>query len=115
MVEAAANSVIYYLIDGLSFKLKPGASYINERKRVTFHPQRSNIYSPSGTKLIKLFVSGDQWLGPTTFRVMFDLVNNEALPAKEIRPVGGPRAFFRRVLILCNGQIVEDIDDLSGQ
>ena len=52
MVEAAANSQEYYLIDGLSFKLKPGASYINERKSVTFHPQGSNVYSPNGTKLI---------------------------------------------------------------
>ena len=28
MVEAMANSVEYYLIDGLSFKLSPGASYV---------------------------------------------------------------------------------------
>ena len=36
MVEAAANSVEDYLIDGLSFKLSPGASYVTNRKSVTW-------------------------------------------------------------------------------
>jgi len=122
MVEAAANSTEDYLIDGLSFKLKPGASYINERKSVTFHPSGSNIYSSSGTKLIKLQITGDNWLDPSTFRVMFDLVNNEThafsaatilTGTKELRPIGGPWSFFKRMRVLCNGQIVEDIDDFN--
>ena len=54
MVEATANSIEDFLVDGLSFKLKKGASYINERKSVTYHPSGSNIYSTTGTKLIKL-------------------------------------------------------------
>ena len=114
MVEAAANSQEDYLIDGLSFKLKPGASYINERKSVTFHPQGSNVYSPNGTKLIKLLLTGDNWLDPSTFRVMFDLVNTET-PGnnKELRTISGPWSFFKRMRILCNGQICEDIDDFN--
>ena len=32
MVEAMANSVEDYLINGISFKLSPGASYITDRK-----------------------------------------------------------------------------------
>ena len=35
MVEAMANSVEYYLTDGLSFKLSPGASYVTNRRNVT--------------------------------------------------------------------------------
>ena len=72
MVEAHANSVEDKLIDGLSFKLSPGASYVTERKSVTFHPQGSNIYSTNGTKLIKLLITGDSYLDPSTFRVMFE-------------------------------------------
>ena len=113
MVEATANSIEDFLVDGLSFKLKKGASYINERKSVTYHPQGSNIYSTQGTKLIKLLVSGDQWLDPSTFRVMFDLVNMESDVNKELRVIGGPHSFFKRMRILCNGQIVEDIDDYN--
>ena len=113
MVEAAANSVEDYLVDGLSFKLKQGASYVNSRRSVTFHPQGSNIYSSTGTKLVKLLVTGDDWLDPSTFRVMFDLVNMETGADKELRPLGGPHSFFKRMRILCNGQIVEDIDDYN--
>ena len=30
-----------------------------------------------------------------------------------LRPLGGPWCFFRRVRILCNGQIIEDIDSYN--
>ena len=113
MVEAAANSVEYFLVDSLSFKLRKGASYITERKSVTFHPQGSNIYSTQGTKLIKLLISGDQWLDPSTFRVMFDLVNMESDASKQLRVLGGAWNFFKRMRVLCNGAIVEDIDDYN--
>ena len=117
MVEATANSIEDFLVDGLSFKLKKGASYINERKSVTYHPSGSNIYSVNGTKLIKLLITGDNWLDPSTFRIMFDLVNMESPPSagegKELRPISGPYSFFKRMRVLCNGAIVEDIDDYN--
>ena len=113
MVEATANSIEDFLVDGLSFKLNKGDSYVNERKSVTFHPQGSNIYSTNGTKLIKLLVSSDNWLDPSTFRVMFDLVNMESGTDKQLRPLGGPWTFFKRMRVLCGGQIVEDIDDYN--
>ena len=37
MVEAMANSVEDYLIDGLSVKLSPGASYITSRPSCTWY------------------------------------------------------------------------------
>jgi hypothetical protein len=121
MVESMANSVEDHLIDGLTFKLKPGASYVNERKSVTYHPSGSNVYTSNGTKLIKLLITGDSWLDPSTFRVAFDLQNMEAFTrtdgaitgAKRLRPLGGPHTFFKRMRVLCNGQIVEDIDDYN--
>ena len=113
MVEATANSIEDFLVDGLSYKLKKGASYVNSRRSVTYHPSGSNIYSTNGTKLIKIVVSGDDWLDPNTFRVMFDLQNMESTEAKRLRPLGGPHAFFKRMRVLCNGQIVEDIDDYN--
>ena len=86
MVEAAANSTEDYLIDGLSFKLKAGASYINERKSVTYHPQGSNTYSPHGTKLIKLLSTGDNWLDPSTFSLMFDSVHTDPAVENTLTP-----------------------------
>ena len=113
MVEATANSIEDVLVDALSFKLKPGASYVNERKSVTFHPQGSNIYSTNGTKLIKLLVTSGNWLDPSTFRVMFDVVNMDSTPTKELRVISGAHSFFKRMRILCNGQVVEDVDDYN--
>ena len=71
MVEAMANGIEDKLIDGLSFKLNPGASYVTDRRSVTYHPQGSNIYKPvSGTKLIRILLTGDNWLDPSTLRIM---------------------------------------------
>lgn len=114
MVEAIANSIEDKLVDGLSFKLNPGASYVVDRRSVTYHPQGSNIYKPSsGTKLIRILLTGDNWMDPSTFRVMFDLNNDDETPAKLLRPVGGPWGFFQRMRVLCAGQLVEDIMDYN--
>ena len=112
MVEAIANGIEDKLIDSLQFKLKEGASYINDRRSVTYYPQGSNIYKPkSGTKVIKIMLANAKsWLDPSTFRVMFDIKNNAAVAAQQLRPIGGPWAFFRRVKLVAGGQTVEDID-----
>jgi len=52
--------------------------------------------------------TGQDWLDPTTFRVMFDVVNDDE--EKYLRPVSGPWSFFRRVRPLAGGQLLEDID-----
>ena len=117
MVEAMANGVEDKLIDALSFKLQPGASYVVDRRSVTYHPQGSNIYTPgAGTRLIRILLTGEDWMGPSTLRVMFRL-NNLANPdpgqnntGPRLRPLGGPWSFFRRMRILSAGQLVEDID-----
>ena len=41
-MEALTNSSEDYLIDGLSFKLPPGSSYVLQRKSVTFWASGSN-------------------------------------------------------------------------
>ncbi len=59
MVEAMANGVEDKLIDGLSFKLRPGASYALDRRSVTYLQQGSNISSPgAGAKLMRFLLAG---------------------------------------------------------
>ena len=121
MVESYANSVEDKLIDGLSFKLESGASYINERKFVTFHPQGSNIYNPkSGTQFIRIALTGKDWLDPSTFRVAFDVQNLETARTESgtalnpfLRPLSGPWCMFRRIRLLAGSQVIEDIDQYS--
>ena len=106
-MEVIQNAVEDKLIDGLSYKLDNTASYITERNSSTFWAVGSNEYSPTGVRVVKLLVNGDGWLDPSTTKVQFDLVNKDA---KTLRTLSGGWAFFRRLRILCNGALIEDID-----
>jgi hypothetical protein len=110
-MEAVANSVDDALIDSLSFKLSNSASYLTDRKSVTFWPTGSNIYKTnSGTKVIRFVLTNDNWLDPSTVRVMFNLVNNDATATKMLRTISGAWSFFRRIRIMCQGTLIEDFD-----
>ena len=110
-MEAVANSVDDALIDALSFKLSNSASYITDRKSVTFWPTGSNIYKTnSGTKVIRFVLTNDNWLDPSTVRVMFNLVNNDSDANKRLRPISGAWSFFRRMRVMCQGTLIEDFD-----
>lgn len=115
MVEAIADGIQDELIENLRFKLPPTAKHITERKSVTFHASGSNEYSAAngGTKLIKIGVNGDGWLDPSTVRIAFDVYNTNALSGALLRPVSGGHSFFRRLRILANGTIVEDISEFN--
>ena len=113
-METYMNSVDDVLIDGLTYNLKLGASYVKQRRSVTYYPQGSNIYSPNaGAKLIKIVIAGDEYLDPSTFRIFFDLVNNENDGTKKIRALSGPHIFFRRMRILCQSTLLEDVDSYN--
>jgi len=114
MVEAHANSTEDYLIEGLSFKLAQGASYVTNRRSVSFFPSGSDTYGPtSGTKVIKIRLNGTDWLDPSTVKIMFTLTNPAGTGAADMQFLSGPHAFFRRLRVVCGGQIVEDIDDYN--
>ncbi len=114
MVEAIADGIEDKLIDGLSFKMSLGASYVVDRRSVTFHPQCSSIYkTKEGTKLIRILHTGDNWMDPSTLRIPFQLNNDDADALKMLRPLSGPWSFFRRIRILAAGQLVEDIDQYN--
>ncbi len=116
-MESMTNSTEDYLIDGLSFKLPPGASYITDRKSSTFWSVGSNAYTPvGGVKLIKFQLNGDDsnWLDPSTVVFQFELVNTtDGAGATILRPLGQPHLFFKRLRVLAGGQVVEDIQDFG--
>ena len=115
-MENLTNSAEEVLIDSLSFKLPSSGQYVTDRRSCTFHTEGSNSYSASaGTKVIRFRLAGDgSWLDPSTFRIMFDVVNADTNPAtKRLRPIGKAHAFFRRLRISVRGQIIEDIDNYN--
>ena len=83
MVDSMASSVEDYLIEGLSFKLNPGASYVTDRRSVSYFTAGSNIdQSGSGARVIRINLTGEGWLDPSTVRLSYTLVNNEGDAAK---------------------------------
>ena len=66
-------------------------------------------------KVCKFNIVSDQWLDPSTFRVMFTM--NNSIPASttcKIKPVHwNPAVMFRRCRVSCGGVVIEDIDDLN--
>jgi len=111
-LESTTNAIEDHLIDSISFKLQPGASYVTDRRSVSFFPQGSNIYKPeTGTKVIKIALTGTgEWLDPSTVQLQFQLKNEQN---KKLWVVGGPHSFIRRARLMCGGTVVEDIDQYN--
>ena len=116
-MESHAQSIDDSLIDSLSFKLRPGASYVTDRKSVSFFTQGGNDYQPNGVRVIKIMLNGDAWLDPSTVKLFMDITNTTTLADaanSDLKPkVSGAWGFFKRMRILCGGQIVEDIDEFN--
>ena len=114
-MEHYANSVEDHLVDGLKYKLEPGASYVQSRRQVTWYPSGSAIYSPtSGTRLIRVNInSSGEWLDPSSIRLSYKLNNTDEDDRKTLRTIGDPLCFFSRLRILIGSVVAEDINDYS--
>ena len=117
-MEHHAQSIGDALIGGLSCKLKPGASYVINRRSVSYFASGGNSYSPNGVKVTKFNLAGDQWLDPSTFRVVFQLINSNGTNGDGfqimVQPLSwNPAVFFRRARLICGGQVVEGIGDFN--
>ena len=80
-----------------------------------FFASGGNQYSSSGVKVCKFQIVSDQWLDPSTFRVMFTLNHPSPLnPVTRCKPLSwNPAVFFKRAWVLCGGIVIEDIDDFN--
>ena len=115
-IEAQASVVSDQLINSLSFKLRPGASYVTDRKSVTFFPTGSDVYRPQGQQVLKISLNDSGWLDPSTIKFMFKLTNTKEKPATGdwsastdtwlLKPLTGPYGFWRPIRLLVNGVCV---------
>jgi hypothetical protein len=111
-MESITQAAEELLIDSLSFKLPGSGQYIQERRSVSFQTEGSNSYSPnSGTRVMRFKLTTEGSLDPSTVRVFFDVVNNDA--PRVLRPIGAVHGFFRRLRIMMRGVIIEDIMDYN--
>ncbi len=72
------------LIVSLSFRRPSSGQYVIDRRRCTFHAEGSNSYSAArGYKSNRFRIAGERWLGPSAFRIMCDVVNDDAAPCRK--------------------------------
>jgi hypothetical protein len=111
MVDAMAASAEDYLIDSVSFKLPNTASYVIDRRSVSYWTAGANEYaSGTGSKVARINITGDGWLDPSTVRLSYTLENMDGTVNHNLRPLTGPWGFFRRARCMVGGAIVDDID-----
>ena len=114
MVEAMANSVADYLIDGLSFKLSPGASYVSDRRSVTWYASGAQNYvSGQGARVIRIAINGDGWIDPSTVRLNYTLNNTTTIAGVMLHPIVGPWSLFSRLRVQYQGSICDDMSDYN--
>ena len=114
-MEHHVQSIDDSLIGGLRYKLKPGASYVTDRRKCTYYASGGNQYSSNGVKVRKFNIVSDQWLDPNTFRVMFTTHHlNPVSPPIKVKPLHwNPACLFRRCRVICAGVVIEDIGDFN--
>ena len=91
--------------------LPPTADYVQDRKMVRFYPQGSNVYSPTGVKMLRFSVVSDSWLDPMTCNLNFQVVNDsyDGTGNRNIHMVNGSWAWFKRLRVTMGGALVEDL------
>jgi hypothetical protein len=89
-MEATTAAIEDVLVNSFDYKLKPSATYVTERRNCTFFSQGSNVYSPSGVRVLKFQLSSNGWLDPDSVRIMYTLVNEDPVANHYLRPVSGP-------------------------
>ena len=113
-MESHAQSVDDVLSESLSFKLRPGASYVIDRKSSTFHPSGGNDYSSSGIRVIKFSLNSEGWCDPSTLKVFMEIHNTSNAAGEVLQPLSAnPNMWFRRLRIIVHGVVVEDIDNYN--
>ena len=108
-----ASTAEDYLIDSFHFKIPPGASYVTGRRSVSYFTAGSNTYtSGSGAKLIRISLAGDGWLDPGRIILHYTLANTDTSATNNLRTIGGPWSFCRRVRGLAGGSLVNCVPEM---
>ena len=112
---AHASALRDSLIDGMSFGSRPTASYIINRRSVSFPPQSGGVFSPNSLRLIRFSLQdatdggSSCWLDGETLRLAFVVQN---LGAKALQfQAKLPASLFRRCRVMCGGVEIMDLLD----
>ena len=118
-LESHAASLQDQLIPGLDYRHGNSANYVQSRQNISIYPQGSNSYSASGTRTIRFHINADaNWLDPASAMLYFTVRNLDqtaqtSTNITRMLPLGQAHIWFSRLRVLCQGQLVEQIDDMN--
>ena len=102
------------LLKSLQFGLgdKPSSNYITSRRMTQFYPSGASTFTSNGVRVVRITVSGEGWLDPSTILLQFQLQNHDANHPlgtfTRLGKYGTPAVFFDRVRVL-SGAVLEDV------
>ncbi len=96
------------IVNSLKYQLPDTASYIIDRKSVTFWG-KANDYNPQGIRVIQIEAIGDGYLDPSTLKLMFLFTNESSGTDKTLTPLSAsPACLFYRYRCIMGGIHIED-------
>ena len=102
------------LLDSLHFAGKTSASFVTERRSVSFAPQAASNFTPQGVRLIRVQLADQSgWLVGDTVRLCFTLHNARTGSGQDLVPIcDSPASIFRRLRLIGNGSaMIEDVEE----
>ena len=112
-LEVHASALRNSLIDGMSFGSRPTASYIINRRSVSFPPQSGGTFEPGVLRLLRFSLQdatdggSSGWLDGETLRPAFVFHNESA--GNQSFTANLPALMFRRCRVLVAGVEVMDL------
>ena len=112
-MESHLNSTDVVLLENFQYKLPSSHPYVTDRKQSSYFASGSNIYSPNGTRVVRISINdASAWLDPSSVLFQFTVQNKDTTPAKLLFPISA-YGFFRRLRVMCGSVVLEDISDYN--
>ena len=94
--------------DSLSFTLPPAStSVVDRRQTVRAYPTSASTLSPTGTRVCRLRLGGDDFVDSSSIRLQFT-INNKS-PDKVLTPLSGPWGCWSQVFLRSNGVEIANV------
>ena len=105
--QQAADQV---LIGQLNYKLPPTASYVIDRRAVSFFTNSAGTFSPTGVRTFRIQLNSDAaWADLNTLSLSFGIKNTGAANTALKCKTDGPWSLISRLRVYCSGTVVEDL------
>ena len=86
-MESHLNSTDVVLLENFQYKLPSNASYVTGGKQSSYFASGSNIYSPTGTRVVNISINdASAWLDPESVLLQFVVENKNTTAAKKTVP-----------------------------